>query len=66
MAEEAKVACRWTSEGTHQGAFFGVAATGRRVSYAGLTLFHVRAGRFVEAWVADNTRSLLDQLRASA
>jgi len=38
-------------------------ATGRPVKYAGITTFRVRAGRFSEAWVADNTVQLVQSLR---
>ena len=64
--EGERVACRWTSQGTHRGEFVGIAATGRRVSYSGITLFHVRDGQLAEAWVADNTLALLQELQAAA
>jgi steroid delta-isomerase-like uncharacterized protein len=64
--EGERAACRWTSQGTHRGEFAGIAATGRQVSYSGITLFHVRDGQLSEAWVADNTLALIQELRAAA
>ncbi|HZR98199.1 MAG TPA: ester cyclase [Chloroflexota bacterium] len=61
-----RAACRWTSQGTHRGEFAGIAATGHRVSYSGITLFHLGDGQFSEAWVADNTLALIQELRAAS
>ncbi len=36
VAEDDKVVSRWTLRGTHQGEFFGVAASGERVEMRGI------------------------------
>jgi steroid delta-isomerase-like uncharacterized protein len=38
----------WAFEGTHKGEWFGVAATGKRVSFAGTTAFRIAGGRILE------------------
>jgi steroid delta-isomerase-like uncharacterized protein len=43
-------AVAWTVEGTHRGAFDGVAATGRRAIWEGISIVRVACGRIVEAW----------------
>ncbi len=50
MAEEDRVLLHWQAEGTHQGAFRGTPATGRRVSASGLTLIRISAGKIEEMW----------------
>ena len=50
---------RWETRGTHQGEYLGVPATGRAVSYSGITLFELRDGRIARAWVAADLLSLL-------
>jgi predicted ester cyclase len=60
------VSIRWTITGTHTGAFFGVAATGRTISVSGMDMLRVADGKFVEHWggVADQMDDFLAQLGA--
>lgn len=57
-----KVATRWSAEGTNNGAFGPVPATGRRVRINGLVLDRVAAGKVVERWEQWDQMSMMQQL----
>lgn len=60
-----KVVVRMTWEGTHRGAFLGVAATGRPVRYERIEIWRVDdRGRLAEHWGAYDFYGLLRQLDA--
>ena len=50
VVEGDKVAMRYTGSGTHQGDFDGKAATGRRLNYEGIVIFHMKDNRVAEVW----------------
>jgi steroid delta-isomerase-like uncharacterized protein len=52
LAEEDKVATRWTARGTHLGKFLGLAPTGDEVTVSGIEFDRIIAGRIDEAWIA--------------
>jgi predicted ester cyclase len=56
------VATRWTAEGTNNGAFGSVAATGRPVRIGGLVLDRVVDGKVVERWEQWDQMGMLQQL----
>lgn len=62
LADGDKVATRWTLSGTHSGELWGIPATGRRVSYTGITINRLHEGRIVEDWCEVNLMSILDQI----
>jgi steroid delta-isomerase-like uncharacterized protein len=62
VAERDLVATRWTAEGTHQGALFGIEATGRRVRVSAMHMHRVRDGRFIEHWEVIDLHGLFAQL----
>jgi len=62
--ERGAVAIRWTATGTHRGPFFGVAATGRRIAFAGIEMLRIRDGLIVERAGEWDAHSLLRQLGA--
>jgi predicted ester cyclase len=64
VAEEDKLASRFTLQGTHRGEFMGVAATGKRVSISGITILRFVEGQCVERWSEANFVGLLQQLGA--
>ena len=43
-----KVVLRWTFSGTHKGSFLGVPATGKRVTWTGITIYRIVDGSVVE------------------
>jgi steroid delta-isomerase-like uncharacterized protein len=57
---------RLSYEGTHLGSLLGIPATGRRVRYAGASLFRFHAGRIAELWVLGDLHGLLEQIRHAA
>jgi predicted ester cyclase len=48
MAEGDKVVTRYTVSGTHQGEFFGVAATGERITMSAISIDRFEDGKMVE------------------
>ena len=62
VAEDDKVATRWSTTGTHAGDFAGVPATGRLVTVSGIHIHRVRHGRLIEHWEELNLLRVLRQL----
>lgn len=50
VAEDGKVAVRWTSRATHSGEVFGIPATNRRVTVTGIEIYRIADGRCSEYW----------------
>jgi steroid delta-isomerase-like uncharacterized protein len=57
-----KAALRTTMRGTHQGAFLGVAPTGRQVEVQELQIEHLRDGQIVAHWHLIDEQGLQRQL----
>ena len=64
IAEGDRVAARLTYRATQRGELFGIAPTGREVTYAGAAMFRIRSGKIVHGWVLGDTLGLLRQLGA--
>ena len=64
IAEDDKVACRWTMQGTHKGPLFGFAAIGRSVQISGFTFYRIADGKVVEETGMGNTLNLMQQIGA--
>lgn len=62
VVEGDQVVTRSTWRGTHQGAFLGIAPTGKQVSVTSIDISRVVAGKFVEHWQATDNLGLLQQL----
>jgi steroid delta-isomerase-like uncharacterized protein len=58
-----RIALRWEACGTHRDDYLGVPATGRPVSYTGVTIYELRDKRIARIWVAADLFSLLRRLR---
>jgi len=48
IAEGEKVVIRWSFSGTHKGSLLGVPATGKRVTWTGITIYRIVDGKVVE------------------
>ena len=55
---------RWVFTATHTGNFYGVPATGKRVTIDGYDIMRIRDGKIVEAWVYQDTASLFAQFQS--
>src|SRR5262249_26844191 len=62
IAEGPWVATRVTYRGTHLGEFGGIAATGRRIEYAGTAIDRLENGKVVEMWHTVNIHLLMRQI----
>jgi steroid delta-isomerase-like uncharacterized protein len=56
------VAARYHWEGTQKGELFGIPATGKKVSVAGMDFYRFRDGKLVEHWDCTDMQGLLRQL----
>jgi predicted ester cyclase len=61
-----KVAVRWTVEATHKGGGLGLAPTGKRVAFRGMTWMEWRNGKMARGWDSWNLGGLLEELRSAA
>ena len=64
IAENDKVAARITMTGTHTGDFFGIPATGKKISFSGIYVVRIENGKIVEHWGEEDSIGLLQQLGA--
>ena len=64
LAEDDKVFTRFTWSGTHQGAFLGVPATGRRITVKGMVIDRLVAGRMADSRILMDTLGMMQQLGA--
>jgi predicted ester cyclase len=65
VAEGDKVAWRWTMRGTHQGELEGHAATGRPITFSGITIVHLQHGKVVADWFGARGPSVEEQLSSN-
>jgi steroid delta-isomerase-like uncharacterized protein len=64
IADGDRVAVRRTVTGTHDGEFAGIPATGRAVSWTGITIYRIADGQIVETWWCYDALGLMMQLTA--
>lgn len=64
VAEDDRVAVRWTATGTHEGEFRGVEPTGTEVEIDGFEINRLEDGQIAESWVLFDALGLLQQLDA--
>jgi steroid delta-isomerase-like uncharacterized protein len=64
IAEGDKVAARFTTRGTHQGTFFGVPATGKKIKIQAMNFYRLSGGQFVEERGQPDFLGLLQQIGA--
>jgi steroid delta-isomerase-like uncharacterized protein len=64
IAEDDKVAARFTMRGTHQGSFFGVPPTGKAIAVQAMNFYRLSGGRFIEERGQPDLLGLLMQIGA--
>lgn len=64
IAEDDKVAARFTMRGTHQGSFFGVPPTGKTIAVQAMNFYRLSAGQFIEERGQPDLLGLLQQIGA--
>ena len=64
IAENDKVAARFIMRGTHQGAFFGVPPTGKKIQVQAMNIYRLKDGKFVEERGQPDLLGLLQQIGA--
>ena len=62
IAEGDRVAARLTGRGTHQGEFYGIPPTGRRVAVPGVVFYRISGGKIVEFRGQFDAMSMMQQL----
>ena len=62
VAEGDKIAARWSMTGTHQGEFYGIPSTGKKVGHSGTTFYRLANGRIAEIWFLADMLGLMQQL----
>jgi predicted ester cyclase len=64
VAEGDRVVSRMTMRGTHQGAFMGIAPTGKKVTVIGVKITRFAGGKMVESWMVNDTLGMMQQIGA--
>ena len=64
VAESDKVAARFIMRGTHQGTFFGVPPTGKKIMVQAMNIYRLADGQFVEERGQPDMLGLLQQIGA--
>jgi len=62
LTEGDKVVSRYTWSGTHQGEYFGIPATGKRVKWTVTTTFKIADGKIHESWINYDRLGVMQQL----
>jgi predicted ester cyclase len=62
IAEGEMVATRFTSRGTHKGAFMGIEPTNKELSWTGITIDRIAEGRIAESWANWDLMGMMQQL----
>ncbi len=62
LADGDKVVARVSIRGTHQGAFRGIAPTGKPIALLGINIFRIANGKIVEHWAVRDDLSFLQQV----
>jgi steroid delta-isomerase-like uncharacterized protein len=59
-----RAAARIEFEGTHQGEFMGIPATGNSISVPAVNIFRFDGGKIAESWISSDSLGMLQQLGA--
>ena len=64
IAEGDRVVARFVAQGTHQGEFLGVPATGNQITISGINIMRISEGKIAEHWVNYDVMGLMQQIGA--
>ena len=64
IAEGDRVAARFTMRGTHQGTFFGVPPTGKKIAVTAMNFYRLSGGQFIEERGQPDLLALMQQIGA--
>lgn len=64
ISENNKLVVSWVLSGTHQGDFYGVAATNKKVSVEGITIHQIENGKILDSYASWDRLGLMRQLEA--
>jgi steroid delta-isomerase-like uncharacterized protein len=62
VAEEDKVATRWSLKGQHIGDLAGIPATGKQITLRGIVVARLTGGRIAEIWGQSDQLGLMQQI----
>jgi len=62
VAEDGKAVKRWTASGIHNNTFAGIPATGKQVSFCGVSTYRLEGDKISESWYLYDLLGLLQQL----
>jgi steroid delta-isomerase-like uncharacterized protein len=63
LAEADKVAAAFACEGTHEGLYYGVAPTGKRIFFTSCDIFRLSDGQIIEHWGMGDIAGVVAQLK---
>lgn len=66
VAEGNTVAARFVLEGTHQGMFFGIAPTGKKIKVQALNFYYFLNGKIIKEYGQPDLLGLLHQIGATS
>jgi steroid delta-isomerase-like uncharacterized protein len=62
VADDGRVAVRWSGSATHEGSFRGIEPTGRRIEVSGINFYAIEDGRISAEWEQMDSLGMLQQL----
>jgi predicted ester cyclase len=65
IATEQRVAVRWSAEGTHSGDLAGLQASGKRLRFAGQTIYEIVGDQVAGHWQVVDRLGFMQQLRGA-
>ena len=64
IAEEDKVVAHWRSHATHRGDYMGIAPSGNRVEFTGISFYRIEGSKIAESWTVEDELGLMRQIGA--
>lgn len=64
ISENSKLAVSWVVSGTHQGDFYGIPATNKKISVEGVTIHQIDSGKILDSYVTWDMLGVMRRLGA--